>query len=50
MLVKQLFLNHYLMKISLKLLQLMVFLIDIGFNIKNLNHEGFKLNVWDVGG
>jgi small GTP-binding protein len=21
-----------------------------GFNIKNLQHEGFKLNVWDVGG
>ena len=21
-----------------------------GFNIKNLSHEGFKLNVWDVGG
>ena len=21
-----------------------------GFNIKNLVHEGFKLNVWDVGG
>ncbi|EGR33158.1 hypothetical protein IMG5_060510 [Ichthyophthirius multifiliis] len=21
-----------------------------GFNIKNLTHEGFKLNVWDVGG
>ena len=21
-----------------------------GFNIKNLNHDGFKLNVWDVGG
>ena len=21
-----------------------------GFNLKNLTHEGFKLNVWDVGG
>ena len=21
-----------------------------GFNIKNLSHEGYKLNVWDVGG
>ncbi len=21
-----------------------------GFNIKNLSHDGFKLNVWDVGG
>ena len=21
-----------------------------GFNVKNLTHEGFKLNVWDVGG
>lgn len=21
-----------------------------GFNIKSLTHEGFKLNVWDVGG
>ena len=21
-----------------------------GFNIKNLVHDGFKLNVWDVGG
>jgi hypothetical protein len=21
-----------------------------GFNIKSLVHEGFKLNVWDVGG
>lgn len=21
-----------------------------GFHIKSLNHEGFKLNVWDIGG
>ena len=21
-----------------------------GFNVKNLNNEGFKLNEWDVGG
>ena len=21
-----------------------------GFNIKNLSHEGLKLNVWDIGG
>ena len=21
-----------------------------GFNIKNLTHEKFKLNVWDIGG
>ena len=21
-----------------------------GFNIKSLMHEGFKLNVWDIGG
>jgi ADP-ribosylation factor-like protein 3 len=21
-----------------------------GFNIKSLNHDGFKLNVWDIGG
>jgi len=21
-----------------------------GFNIKNLSHDGFRLNVWDVGG
>ena len=21
-----------------------------GFNIKSLQHEGFKLNVWDIGG
>lgn len=21
-----------------------------GFNIKTLLHEGFKLNVWDIGG
>lgn len=21
-----------------------------GFNIKSLSHDGFKLNVWDIGG
>lgn len=23
---------------------------SLGFNIKNLDHNGFKLNMWDVGG
>jgi len=26
------------------------FLFAQGFNVKSLDHEGFKLNVWDVGG
>jgi GTPase SAR1 family protein len=25
-------------------------ILKLGFNIKNLQHDGIKLNVWDVGG
>ena len=38
-------LDHSLPPISLSLPP-----SPIGFNIKSLDHDGFKLNVWDIGG
>jgi ADP-ribosylation factor-like protein 3 len=52
MLVKLPFLNHYQIKYisSFHYKDISTITPTQGFNIKNLSHDKFKLNVWDIGG